>query len=454
MPGTVKSIIVGGGIRASGGGLDQFVIFADSDSPPGTVTGGNQIQTSEAVPKVYIGTVTRSANIDANVTIFGGAVIIQDSASALHHFVAGHNTSLDISAPPPAGSGNDCVVIGPDLTVTGSTQVAGAVVIGAGTSVTGTSWADTIMIGSASTITSASSGTVAIGNGLTISVSDNSMVVIGFGATRSVSGGSGCVMVGSGTVGSGTRIVAVGAGAEARGGDSTAVGDNAECLNNDANFARQIAIGSAASAGTGQRTTCIGYSATNPSNFADSLAIGHYAVITAANQIVLGNCRQPASSGGPATQLRISDVAFPSYAGLTFICTNGSGTDNAVGNLTFVAPRSTGNAGSGSDAAGCIAFSTGITGASGASVQTDTTRVVVRQGGGLQINATDIAGRANLLLLQGGSPEPAAIEFSGYTDQAAAGAGTLANAPTAGDPTFWIPIRIGGVAFAIPAWPV
>lgn len=44
------------------------------------------------------------------------------------------------------------------------------------------------------------------------------------------------------------------------------------------------------------------------------------------------------------------------------------------------------------------------------------------------------------------------LEFSGQTDGAGAGAGTLTNAPTAGDPSEWIPITNGGNARFIPAW--
>jgi len=40
------------------------------------------------------------------------------------------------------------------------------------------------------------------------------------------------------------------------------------------------------------------------------------------------------------------------------------------------------------------------------------------------------------------------------TDRAAAGAGTLGNAPTAGDPAFWLGIVINGVTYASPFWAV
>lgn len=44
------------------------------------------------------------------------------------------------------------------------------------------------------------------------------------------------------------------------------------------------------------------------------------------------------------------------------------------------------------------------------------------------------------------------IRFNNQTDGAGVAAGTLANAPTAGDPAFWLPINIGGTDHYIPCW--
>lgn len=45
-----------------------------------------------------------------------------------------------------------------------------------------------------------------------------------------------------------------------------------------------------------------------------------------------------------------------------------------------------------------------------------------------------------------------AVRFNNQTSAAAANAGTLGNAPTAGDPGYWLKINIGGTNYAIPAW--
>lgn len=59
------------------------------------------------------------------------------------------------------------------------------------------------------------------------------------------------------------------------------------------------------------------------------------------------------------------------------------------------------------------------------------------------------------LLTVGGSGYGAAgasVRLDGLTSGAAAQTGTLANAPSAGNPTFWIPINIAGSIRYIPAW--
>jgi hypothetical protein len=47
---------------------------------------------------------------------------------------------------------------------------------------------------------------------------------------------------------------------------------------------------------------------------------------------------------------------------------------------------------------------------------------------------------------------PGGSEMKGQTSGAAAQAGTLTNAPKAGAPQFWIPVKIDGVQYWIPAW--
>jgi hypothetical protein len=46
----------------------------------------------------------------------------------------------------------------------------------------------------------------------------------------------------------------------------------------------------------------------------------------------------------------------------------------------------------------------------------------------------------------------ASLRFNGLTSGAGAGAGTLTNAPSAGDPAFWLPVSIAGTVRYIPCW--
>jgi len=73
------------------------------------------------------------------------------------------------------------------------------------------------------------------------------------------------------------------------------------------------------------------------------------------------------------------------------------------------------------------------------------------------LSVSDVANSASLTLT---STTGLALFFSGgqvfsidgLADAAGAAAGTLANAPTAGDPSFWMPITIGGTVYAFPLW--
>lgn len=44
------------------------------------------------------------------------------------------------------------------------------------------------------------------------------------------------------------------------------------------------------------------------------------------------------------------------------------------------------------------------------------------------------------------------VVVTGQTNGAASSAGTLTNAPAAGNPTFWLPITVNGVVKKVPCW--
>ncbi len=153
------------------------------------------------------------------------------------------------------------------------------------------------------------------------------------------------------------------------------------------------------------------------------------------------------TAGGQNTQ--ISDVLFgagdavPGGSALLLRATNGQGTNDLAADFVVRAGLSTGNTHGGIgpvNFGGRIRFQTGtVVGVPGTALQAAGTRLEVLPSWGT------------------GAPTPAesaGVNFENVLDAAAAQVGTLANAPAAGNPTFWLPVQINGVAFAIPAWPL
>jgi hypothetical protein len=135
---------------------------------------------------------------------------------------------------------------------------------------------------------------------------------------------------------------------------------------------------------------------------------------------------------------------------------NASGTNIARGNFVLRPGAPTGNA-----AGGSILLQSPTTGASGAVVQTLVTRLTITGGTGLVAVAAPAAGHAfevtslaaneAIRAVAGAGTDPS-IRFNGYTDGAGVGAGTLTNAPAAGDPAFWLRVNIAGTDRFIPCW--
>ena len=69
--------------------------------------------------------------------------------------------------------------------------------------------------------------------------------------------------------------------------------------------------------------------------------------------------------------------------------------------------------------------------------------------------AMKITGRPTdeVLVLQADGATPgSAINFSGFLNVGGGAVATLNNAPSAGDPTTWLPVLINGVPYAMPVW--
>lgn len=92
----------------------------------------------------------------------------------------------------------------------------------------------------------------------------------------------------------------------------------------------------------------------------------------------------------------------------------------------------------------------------GAATVTDATTVYIAGA-----PAATVTGKNRALWVVGGEAEfggvvtiglDRGLDFRNQTNQAAAAAGTLNNAPAAGDPAMWVPVVVNGVNRAVPAW--
>lgn len=125
----------------------------------------------------------------------------------------------------------------------------------------------------------------------------------------------------------------------------------------------------------------------------------------------------------------VSDSDAPSVsAAKLFHTTDAVGSNIPTGSLTIRPGASTGNAAAGGE----LILGTHLPGAAGGTVQTFQPVITI--------------------LHNAGGAGVAKIRFDGVTNGAAAAVGTLNNAPAAGDPTFWMPVDIGGVVKYIPCW--
>lgn len=77
--------------------------------------------------------------------------------------------------------------------------------------------------------------------------------------------------------------------------------------------------------------------------------------------------------------------------------------------------------------------------------------IIARVGGG----AITLGGSTNRQVIIAGAgfgAGVASLRFNGLTNGAGVGAGTLGNAPAAGNPAFWLPVSIAGTVRHIPCW--
>ncbi len=361
-------IIVGGGAAAGSPFALNGLLYVTNVNPPQISTFNAQVLVDSGSSKTYL-SIANSAGVYNAIT----------NATETFRVQGGMIVS---------GSGTDTVQIGRAA----SASNTGGVAIGANATNPGIS----VVIGSGAVSPGGGSATI-IGNNpvVTFTGGGNVAVVIGDGATADSNINAG---------GSGTSL-AIGTTSVAGDGD-TVLGCNAsgtKTQNNNYNviigaLATQtltrgnavvighattsaatlgVVVGANSSIGSGTKNTVLGQGSSVSGAFTNCVVLGQGSTAGASAQIVLG-------VGGLSIGANTAQIGTPGTIISTFVLgqgdtattpgavtmrfTNGSGADNAAGNLVVIAPLSTG---AGTPAT--ILFQTGHVGGSSSTLQTATT---------------------------------------------------------------------------------
>ncbi len=183
-----------------------------------------------------------------------------------------------------------------------------------------------------------------------------------------------------------------------------------------------------------QRTTAAGLTLTAVGNGTNGTWLSSGA---AAGTVIIGSGADLLLSRAAAAVLQMGLDANGAAVSQTIQAANGiTGTDKTGGNLTLASGK-----GTGAGAVSSLIFQTPTVLGSGTTAQSLATRLTLSSAG-----ATFAAGITTI----GGAVFH--TTSSALTDGAGAGAGTLTNAPAAGNPTKWIGINDNGTTRYIPAW--
>jgi hypothetical protein len=141
--------------------------------------------------------------------------------------------------------------------------------------------------------------------------------------------------------------------------------------------------------------------------------------------------------GGAAATIQMgADLNGAAISQVFQACNGITGTDKTGGNLTLASGK-----GTGAGAVSSLIFQTPTVLASGTTAQSLATRLTLSSAGATFTGGLTALGGAVFLTTS-----------SALTDGVGAGAGTITNAPAAGNPTKWIGINDNGTTRYIPAW--
>jgi hypothetical protein len=385
---TVETIIVGGGIQPGNPFALNYFPYVSNVTPPQVVTSTLLQQVTGANPAIVVATVDPQPAAIEVLRVKGGMITEGAGSDSV---VIGRGASATFNDSIAIGRGAQGGQQGVAIGRLATLNVTGSgVCIGASSSIANTLSLGGVVVGANSTAGGPTGGNIIVGNANTVPSENN--IVIAMGCSLPV-------------------------GAQ-----------------------RNVVVGPISTFGGTARDGCVLLNGDNPTGDRE-FRVGGSSSFREINLMVIG-CESD------ATAVKVSCV---------WRTTNGNGNDNMGRPLTIQPGMSTG-LGAGAD----VILATGAAVGAGAVLQVSTPRVVVRGGTGL---VEVLAPTSGVSMLVHGLPNQAAIQinadagapgamFDFNTTNTAGGgaAGTLNNAPSAGDPAAWIPVLIGGVAYKIPAW--
>jgi len=272
-----------------------------------------------------------------------------------------------------SGSNLGSIVIGRGAKLESSAGGSRGIVIGSGALANPTSGQEILLIGNSS---GSQTGTtyVHIGHNLPVNAAQNT-VIIGNNPVGIASTTSNSVAIGDQLTIADTRNISIGSQSTCNGRDSVVIGHLAT-VTRLGSFTESISIGaSATQANLVQGGIVVGANSSLGNTHYASIIIGTRIASSVSREITLGNGGGNTLAAGNMANTSIRMGGGPTeatYPGFVYNHVNGSGSDNAVTGVTFIAPRSTGSATQGN-----IIFQTGQPGASSSTIQTATTRLTL-----------------------------------------------------------------------------
>jgi hypothetical protein len=393
-----SAIVVGGGIGLVPGAIGQY-LFLSSITPP-------------------------LATTSARLRISGTDVIVESN-------VAG-GTVIGPGTNDVAGGGANQTLIGDGVVSGVTSSPANIIAIGGGVTLGATAVSNILLghFGGAFATLGTGARQVVIGQLASFAGVHNDLVSIGEGAA--ISGSANGVNVGRASSQTGAEAVAIG-NASIAGTGQTCVGH----MTSGANSNHILIGGRTTATGSGTGNIQIGGSCTT-ANLSNVILIGQALTGTGlvAGDVAIGN--NNLGGGGFSVRLVIGGahqhtlgVAVPAF---TVRFKDAAGTDINTGDVTIQAPRATGTA-----AGASIIFQTTIPTVSSFNTQALGEVARFQPATATEPHSFQLA-------------QDKGLWFINQTSGAGAAAGTLANAPSAGDPAHWLRVRINGTDMFIPCW--